>query len=87
MKDPEETLCICGCSSRVHTNMNKKCWDRLNKQIKGYKRDTSKNREKFWNKFLTGGSNDEWQCSECDCQAFKMDNLRYLEQKLNEKTK
>ena len=85
MKDPEETLCICCCSSRVHTKMNKKSWDRLNKQIEGYKEDNPEKRNEFWEKFLAGGSEDEWQCSECPCMAFKMDNLRYLEKKLKEK--
>lgn len=87
MRNPKETLCICGCSSRVHTKMNQKSWDRLNKQIEGYKEDTPEDRNKFWTEFLTGGSNDEWKCSECFCQAFRMDNLRYLEEKLKEKRK
>jgi hypothetical protein len=85
VKDPEETLCVCGCSSRVHHKMNAKAWDRFNKQLEGYKDDTLEGRNAFWNKFLTGGSSDEWRCSECDCPAFKMDNLMYLEEKLKEK--
>lgn len=83
----EKTLCICGCSSGVHTKMNQKSWDRLNKQIEGYTEDNSEKRNKFWTEFLTGGSNDEWKCAECNCQAFKRDNLRYLEGKLKEKRK
>ena len=76
----KEFLCICGCSSRVHTKMNKKSWDRLNKQLEGYKEKNMEYRNKFWKKFMTGGSQDEWRCSECDCDSCKMDNLKYLEQ-------
>jgi hypothetical protein len=83
--DIEEILCICGCSSRVHTKMNQKSWDRLNKQMEGYKEDTPEKREAFWTEFLTGDSQEEWACSECDCKSFKMDNLRYLEERLKEK--
>jgi len=67
--------------------MNQKSWDRLHKQTEGYKEDNPEKRNAFWMKFLTGGSNDEWKCSECSCQAFKMDNLKYLEEKAHEKTK
>lgn len=85
--DIEETLCICGDSSRQHTKMNKKSWDRLNKQLEGYNEGSWKDREMFWDKFLTEGSIEEWRCNECDCEAFKMDNLKYLEQKYKERTK
>lgn len=81
----EETLCICGCSSRQHTKMNEKSWNRFNKQLEGYKDDNLDVRKKFWEKYMTSGEPDEWACTQCDCRAFKMDNLRYLEEKLKEK--
>lgn len=81
----KEFLCSCGHSSRVHNKMNKKSWDRLNKQLEGYKENSMEDRERFWTEFLTGGSQDEWKCSECDCEACKMDNLRYLEELYEEK--
>lgn len=83
----EETLCICGCSSRVHTKMNSKAWDRFHRQLDNYEDDNLDARKKFWDKYMTGGTQEEWACSECDCKAFKMDNLRYLEEKLKENQK
>jgi hypothetical protein len=65
--------------------MNKKSWDRMHKQLENYKDDNLDARNKFWDQYMTSGSPDEWKCSECDCQAFKMDNLRYLEARLKEK--
>jgi hypothetical protein len=83
----KEFICICGHSSRQHTKMNKKSWDRLDKQLEGYKENSLQDREKFWTKFLTDGSQDEWRCSECDCESCKMDNLRYLEELYEAKKK
>jgi hypothetical protein len=84
--NPEiETLCICGCSSREHTKLNRKAWDRLDKQLEGYKENSMKDREEFWEKYLTNGSQDEWACTGCNCRAFKQDNLKFLEDKLKEK--
>jgi hypothetical protein len=66
--------------------MNGKAYDRLNKQIEGYKENSQKDREKFWKKYLTTGTDDERACSQCDCKSLRMDNLRYLE-KLYEENK
>lgn len=87
-KSEKELVCICGCSSREHTRMNNKAWDRLNKQIAEIEApDTPENREKFWAKFLSDGGStaDEWACSTCSCGSFKMDNLKFLEDRYKEK--
>jgi hypothetical protein len=76
--------CICSHRYSKHTKSNGKSWGRLQKQLDNYK-DTPKNRHKFWFKYLTGSTPDEFQCSECDCSSFKMDNLRFLEDKLEKK--
>ena len=43
----EETLCICGCSSRVHTKMNSKAWDRFHRQLDNYEDDNLDAREEI----------------------------------------
>ena len=84
--NPEiEILCICGCSRRQHSKMNKKAWDRLDKQLEGYKESSIVDREKFWKKYLSEGTQEEWACTQCDCSQFHMDNLKFLEEKLKEK--
>jgi len=65
--------------------MNRKAWDRLDKQLEGYKESSMVDREKFWKKYFSEGVQEECACTQCDCKAFKMDNLRYLEEKLKEK--
>jgi hypothetical protein len=67
--------------------MNSKAWDRFYKQLEVYKDDTMDGRKAFWNEFLTSGTQEEWKCTQCNCESFKRDNLRYLEEKANEKTK
>ena len=82
-----ETFCICSHSRKQHTKMGTKAWDRLFKQLEGYKESSMFDREKFWKKYLLEGTQEEWKCNECNCEAFKMDNLKYLEQKYKEKKK
>jgi hypothetical protein len=78
--------CLCGHPYKQHNQMNKKAWDRFHKQLNGYV-DSEEERLKFWKQFISVHIADEWRCTECDCEAFKMDNLRYLEEKANEKAK
>jgi len=79
------TLCICSHPNTQHSKMGKKAWDRLDKQLEGYKESSMVDREAFWKKYLSEGTQEEWKCTQCNCEAFKMDNLRYLEEKLKEK--
>ena len=83
----EKSFCICGHLTIQHSKMGKKAWDRLDKQLEGYKEPSMIDREKFWKKYLSEGTQEEWQCTQCNCEAFKRDNLRYLEEKAKEKRK
>jgi len=83
----EKSFCICGHLTIQHSKMGKKAWDRLDKQLEGYKESSMVDREKFWKKYLSEGTQEEWQCTQCTCESFKRDNLRYLEEKAKEKKK
>jgi hypothetical protein len=73
--------CVCKHSKDQHTETNGKHWARLQNQLVGYKEHSLADREKFWAKFLTEGSDDEWRCEneKCKCDSFKLDNLKLIE--------
>ena len=78
--------CTCGHSKTQHSETNDKHWNRFQNQLVGYKERDIKDRERFWKKFLTEGSDDEWKCTKCKkCNGFKLDNLRLVEDMAKEK--
>jgi hypothetical protein len=78
MRVLDSNKCLCRHTRKNHDELSPSFWIRYDRALIGYK-DTPTTRERFWARQLTGISDSDWRCSECNCQEFRLDNLDFVE--------